>query len=506
MFSTRQKIGVFYSRIKLNATRGPVARLALVSFLLTLLNACATNPVTGKQDLVFMSESQEIALGNQASQQIMQQYRRYDDPTLQSYVDEVGQRLAAKSHRANLNFHFTVLDSTQINAFALPGGHIYITRGLMAYLNSEAELAAVLGHEIGHVTARHGVRQQSSHQAAGLGMGLLGVFFPTFNNAAVSQAINVAGAALLSGYGREHELESDRLGAEYLANVGYDPNAMLEVVRVLKNQEIFDQKLAALEGRPARRYHGLFATHPDNDTRLQEAINFVSQQQTTADKIERERFLSQIDGLMFGENPDEGVVKGEEFLHPGLGFAVKFPSGWPLQNLPDRVVAIAPDKTAQLQMSLAPGAENASPAEIVKKLGIQSLSNAQRITRPGIEGITGLTAVKTNAGNMAARVSVIKFNAKAYLFTGIGKNNSALSKYDRQLLAAAQSFRQLSSQEISGIKPQRIRVVQLKGDIGWPSLARISPLDTLPEDQLRLLNADGKNGPIPPNRRIKVIE
>ena len=351
------------------AHRIAIARFVLALHLMVLVAGCATNPVTGKQDLVFMSESQEIALGNQASQQISQQYRPYQDPALQSYVNEVGQKLARNSHRSHLNYHFTVVDSTQINAFALPGGHIYITRGLLAYLNSEAQLAAVLGHEIGHVTARHSVRQQSSHQAAGIGIGLLGVFFPGMNNPAVSQAVNVAGAALLSGYGREHELESDRLGAEYLANIGYDPSAMLEVVRVLKNQEIFDQKLAALEGRQPRRYHGLFATHPDNDTRLKEAISYVSQQQTTADLIERERFLDHIDGMLFGDNPADGVFKQGQFLHPTLGFAVTFPQGWRVQNLPDRVVAMSSDNTVQLQMSLAPNAANASAAEIIQKIG-----------------------------------------------------------------------------------------------------------------------------------------
>ena len=486
--------------------RGPLCQVFISLLVLAMVNGCATNPVSGKQDLVFMSESQEIALSNQASQQLMQQYRRYDDPALQNYIDEVGQRLAAESHRPSLDYHFTVLDSTQINAFALPGGHIYITRGLIAYLNSEAELAAVLGHEIGHVTARHSVRQQSSHQAAGIGVGLLGIFLPGMHNPAVSQAINVAGAALLSGYGREHELESDRLGAEYLANVGYDPDAMLEVVRVLKNQEIFDQKLAALEGRPARRYHGLFATHPDNDTRLQEVIRFVSQQQTTADEIGRERFLDQIDGMMFGENPAEGIIKANRFLHPELGFAVTYPQGWRIQNLPDRVVALSGDNTVQLQMSLAPAAANLSPAEIIQKLGIQSLSNAQKIGQAGIEGITGLAAVNTNAGQMAARVSVLKFGNNGYVFTGIGKNNNALTKHDGQLVAVANSFTRLTQQERNAIKPQRLRVVRLKGNIGWPSLAKISPLETLPEDQLRLLNADGNQGPIPASKRIKVVE
>lgn len=485
----------------------PVLPKIWLGFVLaTCVAGCATNPVTGNKDLVFMSESQEVALGNQASQQIMQQYRAYDDVALQNYVNTVGQALAAKSHRSNLNFHFTVLDSTEINAFALPGGHIYITRGLLAYLNSEAELAAVLGHEIGHVTARHSVRQQSSHQAAGLGVGLLGILLPGLNNPAVSQAVNVAGAALLSGYGREHELESDRLGAEYLANVGYDPTAMLQVVRVLKNQEIFDQKLAVLEGRQPRRYHGLFASHPDNDTRLQEAINYVSQQQTTADKIERERFLEHIDGLLFGANPEEGIIKGNDFLHPGLGFAVSFPPNWRIQNLPDRVVALAPDNQAQIQMTVTQVAADASPQQILEKIGIQSFTNAAAISSKGLAGVTGLTQVNTNAGQKAARVSVIRDGTNGFIFTGIGQTSAGLAKYDRQMITTAQNYRHLSSEERAEIKPRRLRVVRLKGDIGWASLARVSPLEKLPEDQLRLLNADQANGPIPASRKVKIIE
>ena len=453
-----------------------------------------------------MSEAQEIALGNQASQQIMQQYKAYEDASLQSYVHTVGQQLAAKSHRANLDFHFTVVDSTQINAFALPGGHIYITRGLMAYLNSEAELAAVLGHEIGHVTARHGVRQQSSQQAAGIGVGLLGILLPGMNNAAVSQAVNVAGAALLSGYGREHELESDRLGAEYLANVGYDPNAMLDVVRVLKNQELFDQKLASLEGRQPRRYHGLFASHPDNDTRLQEAIAYVSQQQTTADRTERERYLNNIDGMLFGPNPEDGIVKGNQFLHSGLNFALSFPENWLIQNLPDRVVALSADKRTQLQMTLAQGTGNASPQQILQKLGIKNLSNAQKIDQGGFSGLTGITQVNTNAGQKAARVAVIKDGNNAFVFTGVGQDNNALAAQDQNIVSSVKSFRRLNARERASIKPQRIRTVRLKGNVSWPSLAKVSPLETLAEDQLRLLNADGSTGHIPASKRIKVIE
>ncbi|MEJ2114697.1 MAG: M48 family metalloprotease, partial [Gammaproteobacteria bacterium] len=188
---------------------------------------CATNPVTGKQDFVLMSEEQEINLGKQAHQEVMKQYRPYNNPALQSYVEGLVDELGKKSHRSNLVYHVTVLDSPQINAFALPGGYLYITRGIMAYMNSEAELAGVLGHELGHVTARHGVRQQSAGTIAGIlgaGVGIL-----TGSNQA-AQVANVGSTALIRGYGRNHELEADRLGAEYLANVGYDPQEMLKVV------------------------------------------------------------------------------------------------------------------------------------------------------------------------------------------------------------------------------------------------------------------------------------
>ena len=179
-----------------------------------------------------------------------------------------------------MSYHFTVLDSTEINAFALPGGYIYITRGLLAYLNSEAELAAVLGHEIGHVTARHSVRQQTSARAAGVGAGILSILLPELANAGLGQTVNVLGTALLSGYGREHELEADRLGADYLAHSGYDPQAMLAVIRTLKEHEILESRLAREEGRRARIYHGVFSTHPDNDTRLREIIAHAASQET----------------------------------------------------------------------------------------------------------------------------------------------------------------------------------------------------------------------------------
>ena len=275
------------------------------------VSGCAVNPATGQQDLVLMSEQDEIALGRKTHQQVLQHFGKYEDAKLQNYVQSVGARLAAKSHRDNLIYRFTILDSKQINAFALPGGYIYITRGLMSYLNSEAELAAVLGHEIGHVTARHSVRQYSATQIANIGATIGAIFIPGMN-AMGNQLVQLFGTALLRGYGREHELEADQLGAEYLARADYDPQAMLDVIRVLKNQEIFETQLAKAENREPNIYHGLFSTHPDNDTRLQQIIAHADEVRDKQAKYitGHEKYMENMDGVVFGDSAKDGIIRG----------------------------------------------------------------------------------------------------------------------------------------------------------------------------------------------------
>ena len=245
------------------------ARFLSAMLAATALAGCATNPVTGRADLVTMSEAQEIEIGRQQHPKILEEFGRYDDEALQAYVSQVGQRIAAVSHRPQLQYTFTVLDSEEVNAFALPGGYVYITRGIMAYLNSEAELVAVLAHEVGHVTARHSVRQQTGATATGVGATVIGILTGSGDLAHVA---NMAGTALVSGYGRDMELEADGLGAQYLDRLGYDPDAMIDVVRLLKNQETLRIQQARQENRKPHVYHGVFATHPDNDTRLHEVV------------------------------------------------------------------------------------------------------------------------------------------------------------------------------------------------------------------------------------------
>jgi len=257
--------------------------------------ACSKNPVTGKKDFSLINKDQELAMGAQAHRSIMRQKRPLNNPKIQAYVNNLGQQLARQSHRKDIKYTFTVLDDPSVNAFALPGGYIYITTGIMAYLNSEGELAGVLGHEIGHVTARHGVKQQSASVAGAVLMSVLAK-----QTGGTGKEFSNLNRAILSGYGREHELEADRLGAEYLARIGYAPKNMIDVVGVLKSQEEFDKFQARREGRQPRAYHGVFASHPRNDTRLQKVIATANKYKTGATRdAGHDRYLTMIAGLKY---------------------------------------------------------------------------------------------------------------------------------------------------------------------------------------------------------------
>ena len=311
------------------------------------LGGCAVNPATGKSDFVMMSEQQELGMGARYNQEILKQFPRYNDEKLQAYVQRVGERVARSSHRSNLQYHFTVIDSPDINAFALPGGYIYIHRGLIAYLGSEAELAAVLGHEVGHVTARHSVRQQSQAsawnilgQAVAIGTGV----------GAAGDLANVLGTAFVRGYGRDMELEADGLGAQYLARAGYDPTAMIQVVRVLKNQEDFAREEAARNGQAVQAggYHGLFDTHPDNDRRLQEVVGPARQLANGQQEVGREVFLRHLEGMPFGDSASAGVRRGQNFYHAELDFTLSYPAGWKILNQPSALLGYPADYPAPL--------------------------------------------------------------------------------------------------------------------------------------------------------------
>lgn len=478
-----------------------LARLATLVLAL-LLADCAQNPVTGQQNFVLISEAQEVATGRREDPNVRQEYGVYDNAPLQQYVNEVGQQLAKTSHRPNLEYHFLIVDSPDVNAFALPGGYVYITRGILAYLNSEAELAAVLGHELGHVTARHSVQQLTAVTAANVGASILQIFVPETRGALGGNVINVLGGALLSGYGREHELEADRLGSEYLARTGYDPQAMVKVVGALKNQELFDAEVAKAEGRQPRAYHGLFATHPDNDTRLQQVVGEAARFKQPSTRTAREEFLRKLDRMVYGDSPSQGVVRNNQLYHSALGLAMRFPAGWRVQNRPQNVLATSPKGEALIDLRAA-GPAQGSPAEVLRKF--VRLGFGAEVTPTTVNGLPA-AVVNTSIGGLPTRVVSVFLGKFAYLIGAQARSGAAFNQYQGEINASLMSFHAITDHERALARPLRLRVITAQPGLTFAELAQRSPIGKHAEGHLRVINGLYPAGEPVAGQPLKVIE
>jgi len=473
----------------------PMKTLLAGMFLLSLAG-CAQNPVTGQQDFVMMTEAQEVAIGRRDDALVRKQYHVYPDKALQDYINRVGQRLAKDSDRPNLQYHFTVLDSPEVNAFALPGGYVYITRGILAYLNSEAELAAVLGHEIGHVAARHGVRQQSAAEAANLGLSIASIFVPELNTNAGYNLSNLLGGALLSGYGREHELEADRLGAKYMARADYDPQAMIKVLSLLKEQEEFDAVVAKQEGRQPNHYHGLFASHPDNDTRLKQVVGEADHLVVNRPYKGHNAYLEQIVGLVFNDSDGEGVIRNNKFMHAKLGMALTFPRGWHVQNRPDQLLAISPQGEAAIQLK-ADNAPKGTPFDYVRRMtGARNGIDTRDINHLP-------AAIASLPGSITG---VIYLHGKAYVIQGQAKSRAALDSYRDEILFCIRSFHALGAAERELARPLKIVLITARPGDTYAKLAEYSPLGKNADGYLRLINGAYPKGEPVPGQLIKIVK
>jgi predicted Zn-dependent protease len=477
-------------------------RVIAASLLVLTLTHCAQNPVTGNANFVMMSESQEVQTGRQEDAKVRKEYGVYNNPALQQYVNEIGQQLAKNSHRPGLQYSFLVVDSPEINAFALPGGYIYITRGILAYLNSEAELAGVLGHEIGHVTARHSVQQLSAATAASVGTALLEIFVPALRNQAADTALNLLGNALLSGYGREHELEADRLGAQYLARTNYDPQAMIKVIGVLKNQELFDAEVAKAEGRQPRAYHGVFSTHPDGDTRLQQVVGEAGKPAAGTARVNREEFLRRVDRMVFADSPEQGVIRNGNLYHTDLGLAFTFPPNWRTRNSPDRVVAANPAGDTLIDLRGA-GPAQGSPVDVLRKM--LGGNTGTEITQSTINGLPAALA-NINIQGMPTRVAVIFLGKAAYIIGGQAKTAQAMQRSAPEINAAISSFRTLNDAERKLARPLTLRVINAAKGATFAQLAQNSPLGKNAVSHLRLINGMYPAGEPVAGQPLKIIE
>jgi len=462
----------FLTHIKIAAFLKPLAIMAAAYFLA----ACASNP-TGGANFVLMSENAEIEKGKELHAEMLQQNPIYQDEELQAYVDRIGNKMASVSHRPELDYVFTIIDSPDINAFALPGGFVYINRGLMTYLNSEAQLAAVLGHEIGHITARHAVRQQTASRSANAAS--IALIFAT--GVDLRETTSLISGALISGYGREMELEADSLGAEYLFNAGYDPNAMVEVIEVLKNHEDFTKRTS---NRTAVAYHGLFASHPRNDTRLQEVVGkagSLSEQQTGTE--DPAQFREQMTGLIVGPSP-QNIAGGDQrnrYYQSLFNYTLIFPEGWSKEETTTTVTGMSIDQQSHIKVE-ARRLQNAKEPRLYirEDLGIPDLQRSEPLSQFGLAGFTGINPATSE------RIAVLYYGPRAFIITGRASEDYS----DETMMESIRSFRPIARNETLFANPVQITYIQANGSVTYADLARQSRLPEHQEDMLRLLNGD----------------
>ncbi len=455
--------------------------------LLVLLPACATNPVTKGHDFVLMSEKEELNLGQQLNIQYHQQLPLLDakDP-LSVYVNEVGQKIAKVSDRPDLFYHFYVVDNATVNAFALPGGYIYIHRGLLNYLNSEAELAAVLAHEVGHVTARHAVKRYTQVRAYQVGMTMASIFIPI--QPVTGNLSSLLAATFISGFGREQELQSDELALKYIPQAGYDPDAVAKLLNTLKRLEDLDKKEQTDAGEKVREYHGAFASHPETKKRIAD-VEAKEKRLHEQGFINHNRFLAAIDGYPYGDSPKDGAVVGQRFLHPTLHLQLKFPKRWVLKNTPQALTARVRKEKAYFQLGLQTLTKRQTPKQV-----LQDMFRKQTITYIKKDTILGHKAahahIEGKAPNMkhaGMDVTVWVVKEQAFVMMMWAKKD-AFSQYEKDFNAIGLSLKAFDDQKDAGIPRMTVHIWK-QGD-SWQALAKQSDdiLGRFTAERLSVLN------------------
>jgi predicted Zn-dependent protease len=487
-------MGPLQRRIARGTRKGAMALLSLTIGLHSIA-ACARNPVTGQRELSLISEEQEIAMGQQGAQEVVQSIGLVDDQRLQQYVNDIGTRLARASERPNLPWSFRVVDDPSPNAFALPGGFIFVTRGLLGLMNSEAELASVIGHEIGHVTAKHSVSQLSRAQVAQIGLGIGSILSPT-----VAQLGQVAGAGLqllFLKYGRDDERQADELGFRYALAQNYDPREFDDVFRAL-------QRVGESSGGSA--LPTWLATHPGEAERIQSMEQRAAALNRPVDNLvsNEQNYMRTIEGLIYGANPRNGFFQGITFVHPDLRFRFDLPQGWQGQNLAQAVVGVSPQQDAVLQLTLAQGSDPASAARaFLSQQGIRAGQTFQESIN-GVPAAGSYFEAQTEQGVIQGIVAFFTYGGRTFqlmTYTPGGK----LQQYDALFRRSVASFAPLTDQRLLNVQPSRIDVVQVPQAMTLAQFNAQNP-SSIPITELALINAlPSETAQIPAGALVKRV-
>ena len=472
-----------------------------------LAGSCAKNPVTGKSELMLMSKEQEIAMGQQSDPEIVAFFGLYEDEELQRFINEKGKEMAAVSHRQELPYEFKIVDSPVVNAFAVPGGFVYFTRGIMAHFNNEAEFAGVLGHEIGHITARHSAKQYSRAMLGQIGLVAGAVISPEF--AQFADVAQTGLQLLFLKFGRDAESQSDKLGVEYSTKIGYDAAEMAD----------FFSTLDRLGGQGGEEVPTFLSTHPDPADRERKVAKLAEdwQRKTKSTELEvnRDRYLRMIDGLIYGEDPKQGFVENSVFYHPVLKFQFAIPSAWKVQNTPQQVQMVPADGRAVMMLALAPGStlEEAAQA-VLQKYQLQAMDSRR-------ETVNGLPAIVLVADQQAqqqqqqqqqsaqqtVRTLMYFIQYGGNIYNLIGATSAAdFNAYAQLFQSTMGTFRELTDPSKLNKQPQRVRVKTVPQNGTLAQALGSLKADQQRMEELAILNGMNLNDQVERGMLIKVIE
>ncbi|HEY5414982.1 MAG TPA: M48 family metalloprotease [Gemmatimonadaceae bacterium] len=479
-----------YSLSKINRS------IARWIFLAPVVAACATNPVTGKSELSLVSEQQEIQMGQQGAQQVAQEVGLVKDQALQNYLQTVGSGIASKSERPNLPWTFRAVDDPSPNAFALPGGYVFVTRGLLDLMNNEAELASVLGHEIGHVTARHSVHQMSEQQLAQLALGVGAILSPTVAQlgGAASQGLGL----LFLKYSRDDERQADDLGFRYALNQGYDVRYMDDVFRSL-------QRLG--EASKESPLPSWLATHPGEAERIQTIDSKLAQLQPAQlanTKVNAREYLQRVNGLVYGADPRNGFFQGNTFYHPDLRFQISLPSGWQGQNLSQAVIAVSPQQDGIIQLTLAQGnSPEAAARAFLSQKGIQA-GQASQQTVNGVPAVASTFQAQTEQGVIQGLAAFFTYNGATYQVIGYAPAQR-FGAYESAFRQSLGSFAPVTDSRVLNVQPKKLNVVSLPQQMTLAEFAQRNP-STIPLAELAIVNqVEDPNKALPAGTPVKQV-
>lgn len=460
------------------------------------MTACSTNPATGQQQFAaFMSPSQETQVGAEQHAEVIKEYGLYNDQALQAYVNEIGRKVSSNTERPDVIYKFYVVDSPIVNAFALPGGYIYVSRGLLALANSEAELAAVLAHETGHITARHSAERYSRGVLTNLGAAVLSA---AVGAPGVSQAASIGSDLYIKSYSRGQENQADSLGIRYLAHAGYNPGAMSTFLGSLQQDSVLESRISG-----SKEPISYFSTHPATDERVGLTVSEAAKYPATGAE-ERNAYLQRLNGLVFGDSAEQGFTRGQDFYHPGLGFTLKLPKDFTISNQPTQLVATS-QSGAALIFDMA--SSDADPSVFIREIWMKDapLQNLEKITVNGMNGAAASFAGTVNNQPMTIQLVAIQWKPGTIARFQIALPQNSSSQLVTDLKAATYSFRAMSAQEIQTVKPYRVTLVTAGAGDTVASLAARQPFTEFSQDRFRLLNALKPGEEIKPGVTYKLV-